>query len=255
MPIVQALSRKQMAESLQEAIGRQIPVQLTCQIDGVWHTLHTRIIGVDVGGLWIDRPVCHEADAPEIRPGQNLGLSFKFKHHKHILNTVAECAGPFRLADGDVEAVRVQAPRRMQRVQRRAYHRVDVPRNRSVLATFWPGGGAENDPPAEAALSWEGWVTNVSAGGFQVRIGSHGAPELEIGDLVGVRIELGQEYDPIVADAQFRQPVADDRGVCLQGFQFVGLNDSPAGQETLRRVGAVVCEFQRHQDHHASSVA
>jgi len=255
MPIVQALSRKQMAESLRQAIARQIPVQLTCRIDGAWHTLHTKIIGADVGGLWIDVPTCREADAPEITPGLKLGLSFKFKHHKHILNTVAECTGPFRLAGGEVDAVRVQAPRRMRRVQRRAYHRVDVPRNRSVLATFWPGGGSQPDGADEPALAWEGWVTNISAGGFQVRIASHGAPDLEVGDLVGVRIELGQEFAPVVADAQFRQQVDDGRGVCLQGFQFVGLNDSATGQEILRRIGAVVCEFQRYQDHQKSSVA
>ena len=253
MPIVQSLSKKQMAESLQQAISRQIPVLLTCQIDGAWRTLRTRIIGADAGGLWIAQPTCVEEQPPELSAGQQLGLSFKFKHHKHILNAAIESVGPLAVSDDEVEAIRVRAPRRMQRVQRRAYHRVDVPQNRSVLVTFWLGGkdGAEG----EGALTWEGWVTNISAGGFQVRIASHGGPGLEVGDLVGVRVELGQEYEPITADAQFRQETVDDRGISLQGFQFVGLNETSAGQEVLHRVGSVVCEFQRYQNHHKSSVA
>ena len=130
----------------------------------------------------------------------------------------------------------------------------DVPRNRSALATFWRGGvgGPPNDL-ADRSLTWEGWVTNISAGGFQVRTTSQGSLPLEVNDVVGVRIDLGQEYDAILAEAQFRQETCGERGVTLLGFQFVGLNDSSEGRETLRCLGRIVCDFQRLQGRRRTS--
>jgi len=249
MPIVQRLRTGQMAECLSEAVGREIPVLLTCRSDEQWHTLRTKILRSDTTGLWVDYPCCDFAPMPEIAPGLQIGLSFKLKHHKHILNTVVEAVGQFALAGGEqVRAVQAAAARRMQRIQRRAYHRVGVPNNRSVLVTFWPGGLSAARSSEGIEVAWEGWVTNLSAGGFQVRIATHGAPELEVGDLLGVQIDLGQEFQAVLADAQFRQEVIDERGVRLQGFQFVGLNESEHGQNVLRRIGELVCEFHCFQD-------
>jgi len=256
MPIVQRLRKSQIAECLAEAVARQTPVTLTCRQDGRWHTLRTQILSKDERGLWVAFPQPRTAPMPQLRVGMEIGLSFKLKHHKHIFNTVVEAMGQFGLPDGQqVQALRTSAPQRMQRVQRRAYQRVQVPRNRSVLATFWHGGLAVVEAGRQPPLTWEGWLTNISAGGFQVRLVTHGAPELEVGDLVGVRIDLGEDYAPIVCDAQFRQQVVDERGVRLQGFQFVGLNESRRGQNILRRIGRAVIEFQRYAEDHRSSVA
>lgn len=256
MPIVQRLGKNQMAECLAEAIARQTPVTLTCRQEGRWHTLRTRILSKDERGLWVAHPQCQSPPGPQIREGMEVGLSFKLKHHKHILNAVVEAVGQFGLPDGQqVQALRTSVPQRMQRVQRRAYQRVQVPRNRSVLATFWHGGLAVLESGREPPLTWEGWLTNISAGGFQVRLMTRGAPELEVGDLVGVRIDLGQDYEPLVCDAQFRQQVLDKGGVRLQGFQFLGLNESRRGQNVLRRIGRAVIQFQRYAESHRSSVA
>ena len=247
MPILQELSRKQVQESLAEASSRSVPICLTCRTGQDWHSLRTKIIRKAPSSLWLEDPLPDRSGA-DLAEGTAVGVSFKLKHHKHIFNTVVEAVGEFGLPDGrKVRAVCVTSPRRMQRVQRRAYHRVDVPRNRSVLAMLWQGGLAARQA-SEAAPAWEGWVTNLSAGGFQVRVSSHGTPDMEVGDLVGVRIDLGHEYREVVANAQFRQEFVDDRGVRFHGFQFVGLNESTEGREVLRRVGGIVCEFQRLQD-------
>jgi c-di-GMP-binding flagellar brake protein YcgR len=163
-------------------------------------------------------------------------VAFKIKHHKHIFSAAVECC--------DESTLTLPMPEGMHRVQRRAYQRVEAPRNRSVLATFWDGGLRDGGPPADLP-EWEGWLMDLSAGGFQVRVSSRAAPDMEVGDVVAVRIDLGQDYRPIVADAQFRHEVRDERGVAMMGFQFVGLNGSAAGRENLLRIGQIVCEFQR----------
>ncbi len=249
MPIIERLAESQINEALAEAVQRATPVAFCCRIDGQWYNCHTRILRCAEGKLWLEQPTCDQGPAPVLAVGVPVGLSFKIKHHKHVFSAVLEAIGDFQLQDGPrVRALRVPRPDRMQRVQRRAYNRVDVPKNRSVLATFWRGGlGDLLDETSARGLVWEGWVTNISAGGFQVRTACQGVPPLEVADVIGVRIDLGQDYEPILAEAQFRHQITDEQGTLRLGFQFVGLNDSADGRETLRRIGRIVCEFQRLQ--------
>jgi len=248
MPLSQELSGSQIRQSLDEAIRRRTPVAMSCRVGQQWHNLRTRALQRTGGSLWLEFPVMEPADTVDLVAGLEVGLSFKLKHHKHIFNVPVEAAGELEPRVGQkVQALRVTMPARMQRVQRRAYLRAEVPRNRSVLATFWQGEpGADHPAESDTPPTWEGWVTNISAGGFQVRL-SHGAPELDLGEVVSVRIDLGQEYEPVTAMAQFRQHHMDDRAVRYHGFQFVGLNETPQGRKMLRRIGKTVCEFQRLQ--------
>jgi len=262
MPIVQEMSPVQIRHCLQEAVRKQTPVVLTCRTGPRWYSLQSRLLAHDGERLHLACPVAEGQPPPALAKGTAVGLSFKLHHHKHISTVVVDGAGAYRLDGGEVVwALRTRAPQWMQRVQRRAYRRVEVPRSRSVLATFWQGGrAAAADPPAQRAVTWEGWVTNLSAGGFQVRLPEASgpaealwrarglsAPVLEAGDIVGVRIDLGQDFEPILADAQFRHQVNDERGVLLLGFQFVGLHESESGRQTLRRIGRIVCDFRRLQ--------
>ncbi len=244
MPLIQELDRGQIDTCLSEAFRRRVPVSMTCRVRGVWHNFHSVIIKRDRDKLWLESPVSHAEAAegkPEMTKGLMLGLTFKIGHHKHIFNTPIEAVCRMETDSGEsLIAVCVPVPSNMQRVQRRAYYRVEVPRSRSILATFWNGG-----QDGDQSVKWEGWVTNISAGGFRVRLPSRAAPDLGIGDIVGVLIRVGQEFDPVPADAQFRQCINDDRGVVMLGFQFVGLNESQRGRQTLERVSQIVRGFQR----------
>jgi len=249
MPIIQELSRKQLDASLAEAVRRRVPVAVTCRVRDNWRNLRSRILRAGADRLWLAYPARDGETPVAMDGGFRLGVAFKIKHHKHIFNAVVVSAGEFRPPSGPaVAGVCVGRPRQMQRVQRRAYYRVEVPRSRSILATFWLGSG-------QAGPTWEGWISDLSAGGFQVRVTSHGAADLEVGDVVGVRIDLGQEYEPVVADAQFRHQTTDDRGVVRVGFQFVGLNESAHGRRMLHRIGTVVCQFQRRGRRRPGSAA
>ena len=245
MSIIQEVGLSQIEQYLCEAIRRQVPVSLTYRVGRTWVNCHSKILKQADDKLWLEQPASDSH--PEIKRGLPVGLSFKIKHHKHIFNTVVAAAGQFRFDElPAVRALCIPCPREMQRVQRRAYNRVEVPRNRSVLATFWRSGlGHPPENARNACLTWEGWVTNISAGGFQVRTASQGGPSLEEGDVAGVRIDFGQGYEPVLAEAQLRHQSTDDRGVTMVGFQFIGLNETAAGRQTLRQIGRIVCEFQR----------
>jgi c-di-GMP-binding flagellar brake protein YcgR len=243
MAIIQELSQHQIKESLQELIRRAAPLAVTCHAGSTWFYSHSRVLQQTDGRLWLEYPSNAEGPVPTIEASMPLGMSFKVRHHKHVFNTVVEAVGHFSTASsGQVKAISIAVPSRMQRIQRRAYNRVEVPRSRSVLATFWQGGMAASPP---VKLTWEAWVTNLSAGGCQVRASQHSLPELEEGELVGIRLDLGQGYEPVLADAQLRHVEKDERGVALLGYQFVGLNDTAQGRDMLRRIGQAVLDFQR----------
>jgi len=247
MPLIQELGNRQIRQCLDEAIRRGIPVGATWRTGQQWHNLRTRILRRAGRTLWLELASPPPEDAPEPPTGQEVGLSFKLKHHKHIFNVTVEALGHFQPTDGqDVPAILATAPVRMQRVQRRAYLRAEVPPNRSVLATFRMTWTMSDQSSAEDGPTWEGWLTNLSAGGFRVRL-IHGAPQLDAGDLVSVVIEPGQEYEPITSYAQFRQHSTDQRSVAYQGFQFVGLNETPDGRKMLQHIGEIVTSFQRIQ--------
>jgi len=252
MPIIQELSRKQLDASLSEAVRRRVPVAVTCRVRDNWCNLRSQILRAGADRLWLAYPARDGEPPVAMDGGFRLGVAFKIKHHKHIFNAVVVSVGEVRCPSGPttVAGVCVERPGQMQRVQRRAYYRVEVPRSRSILATFWLGG-----QHVQAGSTWEGWITDLSAGGFQVRLTNHGAADLEVGDVVGVRIDLGQEYEPVVADAQFRHQTTDERGVVHMGFQFVGLNESAHGRRMLLRIGTVVCQFQRRGGRRPGSAA
>jgi len=245
MALIQELKCAQIASSLADAVDRGTPVSVTCCVDGNWHSLRSRFVALSAGGIYLERPVGRDGDDITVSVGMDLGVSFKLKHHKHLCNVTVETIDDYTTANGEcLPAIRVSLPLKMQRVQRRAYQRADVPQNRSVLATLHLG--ASDDQGSGASGVWEGWVTNLSAGGFEVRLAHHGAPEMDVGDLVGVSIGLGQEFEPIEVTAQFRQAHTDERNVQHHGFQFVGLNETARGRRMLQRIGQIVCEFQRH---------
>lgn len=247
MPVIQELNERQIQECLSELTQRSSPIIINCQLSDRWFTLHSKVLQHGPDQMWLDYPLSTECHV-SLEVAQPISLSFKVRHHKHVFNTIIEAVGKFSVQGGPrMEAICIATPHCMQRIQRRAYNRVDVPRSRSVLATFWLGGhGNSPQGPAQAALlTWEGWVTNLSAGGFQVRAPRHAAPAMEEGDLSGVKLEIGPEYGPIAADVQLRHQAEDGKGGILLGYQFVGLNESEEGRHTLEVLGRVVADFQR----------
>ncbi|MCD6377237.1 MAG: PilZ domain-containing protein [Planctomycetes bacterium] len=243
MALIEELTKQQIDTCLDEAIRRKIPLTMSCRVKNRWYSLHTRILKRDKKRLWLEYPT--DEERPEkFDVGLALGLAFKLGHHKHIFTATIQNLCKVHTADtaDTLRLICIPIPSRVQKVQRRAFVRVAVPASRSILVTFWLGGKDANQ-----LVRWEGWMTNISAGGFQLRMPSRSAPDMNTGEIVGARIEVGQDYEPIIVDARLRSLLHDERGVALLGFQFLGLNDSQQGRKTLQRISRIVCSFQKIQ--------
>jgi len=247
MATLQKLTNQQIDEVLHEAAGRQVPATITIHDEDGWASFRTRFLALRQRHILLEMPAPQSGGQPrEFHPADKVGVNFKLKHHKHIFTGIVAGAGSLRLDDGSVRTVlHVCSPTRMQRMQRRAFNRTDVPPNRIVRAAFWLGG-LENEPAGTTPDQpvWSGRVVNISAGGLQLiseqRLGEAVSP----GDVVGVRISFGIGEQTVYADAQFRHTLAKNGKIHL-GFQFVGLGLTPEGRDALRMIGTKANQFQR----------
>ena len=264
MAVLQELNAGQIEEVIGGAVQRTVPAIITIRTENTWVNLHSRMLGVREHHVLLALPDIEEGETPhEFVPAERIGVSFKLKHYKHIFSGTIVAQDRITLEDGtSIPVLAVVAPARMQRLQRRAFLRVDVPANRIVRASFWLGGrdaepsGTSVDRPVHS-----GQVTNLSAGGFQLATDPHAVENIEIGETVGVRLRFGTGGDTVYADAQFRHCELDmerdipghRRGRALLGFQFLGLTETPEGRIVMQVLSSKVSEFHRLTSKRASS--
>ncbi len=245
MSYVNELTNEQINEVISLAAEKQVPVSITIRAGERWVNYRSRAIAADDAHLILQMPIPDGLEEPiEFHRAQQLGLSFKLKHHKHIFaSRVAEVNLPG--TEAGMTAISVCQPTRMQRLQRRAYERVDVPPGRIVRAAFWLGG-CEAEPAGTTPETpvWSGRVTNISAGGFMVQTADRLEDAIGIGDIVGVRISFGADVETVYADAQFRHMEENGEGFTLLGMQFLGLGQSEERKNALSLIVGKVTEFQ-----------
>ncbi len=260
MAVLEDLCPREINEVIAAATDKAVPVTVTVRSHGKWANLHSRVIAREGHYLCITPPAvgtghaaedesspapaapaaaAHEACA--IAVGQVLGISLKLKHHKYVFQAVAVGARPG--AAGPLLAL--EFPARMQRLQRRAYLRSDVPAGFIVRASFWLGDqasepcGTSPDRPV-----WSGRIINLSAGGFLLRTTDNSVRSIEEGDLVGTRVLFGAGEEAIFADGQVRHIDPQPEHTVL-GFQFIGMEQSEQGRDSLQAISQHTAEFQR----------
>jgi hypothetical protein len=247
MAILQQLDNRQINEVLAAAVAKTVPLTLTRRQGEGWCSLHSRLLATQGEHLLVEMPtLLHGLSIEEITPAEKLGISFKLKHHKHLFTGTVVGVQRWALPGGeDIEALCICSPTKMQRLQRRAYQRVEVPAGRIVRAAFWLGG--REAEPTGGNLErpvWSGRINNISAGGFQLITGIEAMDVIDAGDTMGVRVSFGTAEEAIFADAQLRHVEIAGEQVLL-GFQFVGLGQTSEGRETLALISEKVAEMQR----------
>ena len=255
MPVLQELNSQQIDEAVGGATKKNVPLTITVRSGQKWTNLHSRAVALEDKHICIEPPKADYAMTPhDFTPAQKVGLSFKLKHYKHICS--ATVVGPTNLRQDGGTIVPVLSlcwPLHMQRLQRRAYRRVDVPPGKIVRASFWLGGQvAEPQGTSVERPVWSGQVANISAGGFQLAMGEDLTDLLEVGETAGVRMVFGLGEQTVYCDAQLRH-VAIEHGQCQIGFQFAGLALTAQGREALSLITERVTEYQRFAERRAET--
>jgi c-di-GMP-binding flagellar brake protein YcgR len=135
-------------------------------------------------------------------------------------------------------AFSVSWPDEIQEVQRRAYQRATPPAGHAIAVRFWNSVTGPDGPQRRSGV-----MEDLSAGGLRVRTSE--AYGLNEGDTVQVSFSVRSRGPAFVLDANFRHREQAPEGQWLLGFQFVGLESSRQGQQTLGELVKTVTGFQR----------
>jgi hypothetical protein len=90
-----------------------------------------------------------------------------------------------------------------------------------------------------------GLLQDLSAGGCRILLDASRDPQLQEGDTVRIRFQPDPRSVPLSVDAMFRHSDPMPQRRVTLGFQFVGLELTAEGRETLQAMARVVSTFLR----------
>jgi len=235
MSQVLLVNRMRKDEIIIDAARRGTQVILTRHDDLGWQVCKSRFVGCDEDRqrLYIARPPGGRAAAwADPLTGELVGVTFRRGHKKCLFNasvTGFEEQGGARLEVG--------WPEQLQELQRRAFQRAAPPPGRQIKVHFQRKDGVGEDEVRVGVLE------DLSAGGIRVRSAAGG--DLRADDTVRLTFALRRHGPQLTLDGIFRHRESRREGPCSLGFQFVGLETSAEGQDTLAAIARVVADFQR----------
>jgi c-di-GMP-binding flagellar brake protein YcgR len=245
MASLQELDIRQIAQVIAEGVERNVPVAVTVQEGGHWQMYHSRLVAERSDRILLEIPHAEDGTPQEFAPASKIALSFKLRHHKYVyVATVAGCEHHHLGEDDWMQVLGICWPTKMQRIQRRAYYRAEVPEGYVVRAAVWLGGRGDEPAGGSGREVFTGRLSDLSAGG--VKFLSEDSPPwpLENGTAVGLRLSFEAGTERLYLDGMIRHVICNEPGTQL-GIQFVALEQSPEGRRSMRFISGKVSEYQR----------
>jgi len=223
------------------------PIALTCRLEKTWLSYRSRLIGLGDDGVWIECPVAPSGEKPaEFAVDQKISVAFKQRHYKYVFSTNITATGDFQTDQGEsIRGLYLSWPAVLHQLQRRMYNRVIVPVSCRVFVNFWETGLArEPQEHLSKKLIYCGQIVDLSAGGFSIRLLTGDDPGFRFNGAIGAELNTEWQMGTIKVDARFRHVAIDEFGVLL-GMQMMGLVETAAGQEALRKINQLLDRLQR----------
>jgi c-di-GMP-binding flagellar brake protein YcgR len=188
----------------------------------------------------MDCPV--ELQAEDVAPviGQLIGVTFRSGHRKFAFESELIARAPAR--DGGGEMLTLNQPQEIQVWQRRLYNRTRVPDDVTIPinVTLQETAGAARD----WSVPRRGILLDLSAGGMSLALSADRGRRWRCGDMMTCLVALEPAREPREVTGCLRHVEQAEHGRLRLGVQFVGLETSPAGQETLRQISRVNSRFR-----------
>ena len=240
-----ALNDELMLEVFNRAIETETLGIMSHLSRGKWHM--TKIVLRSVNGSSLKIEI-----APKDRPlpiniqlDQPVGLTFKYDYNKYLCETnvigfeksITENFGGMIVLD---------MPDKIDKMQKRSYFRVNVPRQLKVSALLWHRGYSNDSSEIPHKNQWKGSLVDVSAGGMQIAVSLDDAKNFKVGQVIGTQFVPLPNEKPLLIEGQIRHiaKTADEKFVCV-GLQTIGLEASVDGRKTLKRLGDIVEEYYK----------
>ena len=236
MSFLESITGQQAAAVVQMAADRHAFITATAMYQNFWLSFKSKMLACTNGLLWLEIPPASEGvQAKAFLPEKECGLNFRLNSYRYFFTGTLTGPGKFTLSSGqEIDAFSSQLPQRLDRLERRAFQRVDVPEGRMARASVWVG---PNHRPI-----WLGKLMNISMGGFQMRTSVTALNFFETGDVVNVSLSFGSNELPLTVEAHYRHGTVDG-SMCLLGFEFTSLNFTPESKFAFETLAMKVKEY------------
>jgi len=241
MATLSTLTGNEAANAIECASKDKVGVTVTVYHQERWFMFSGDMLDADSQSLWITYP--HSDHGPAdyaFSPGQRVGITFRTGFQRFLFS-----ASVTAVEESAAAALRLDLPEVLQVSERRFGLRVEMPALATVEALIWLGGlQVKHDEVDVVVPVWSGRVLDLSEGGCYVRTDSEVSRYIEIGDIVGLQLTIGQGDAPeqILIDAQFCRSDPDGE-MLMVGLQFIDIEESEQTHEAHEKIKAKLREF------------
>jgi len=230
---------------IQTVIAMKIPAIMSYLSKGKWHVAKVMLVSLADNSFNIEVSPRKEVRPINVLPGQDVGLSMKYKYGKFIFGTKVEGFKPSTDANSG-GLISLAMPEQIELVQRRSYFRVSAPASMPVSVMIWHRFTSSDYSQVAPDYYMQGRLVDISAGGAQISLDAAQQPDFRKGQFVGLKFTPMPHETPLMFNAQVRDvlPSADEKSVCL-GLQVVGLEASPEGRLILQRLCNTVEQYYK----------
>ena len=227
-----------------EAVQRHLPLKITNKQEKRWQVYNSNFLAVQSNRVILSMPIpddkgCHM----EVTEGQEIAVTFKKGYRKCLFLTRVIGRTEYQIDEGvSVPSIVTLCPQQIERFQRRAFNRAEVPEGEPVAVKI-----ASLESGAEE-LKFSGQLCNLSAGGLGVTVSQSEMPEIEEDQQFEMRFVPLESQEEICVQARFRHATdqPEDESFML-GFHIIGLEMTEQGRNILRRISRVVNLYQRQK--------
>jgi c-di-GMP-binding flagellar brake protein YcgR len=248
-----ALIGHQRDEVIADAAHQKSILVLTCKVQGRWETHKSRLLDVAPArrALVVAYPQHNQEQPLDFTRGEEIGVAFRYRSSKCLFaSTVIGKRQPRRHRSSRPvsKSLLLSWPDQIEQLQRRVYHRVDIPADSPIAVRLWPGGMASctETPPTDRKII-SGSFQDLSVGGARVSIARKDDLALDVNDLVGMEFSVDPDQPILAVEACFRHAEPTGGDTLSLGFQFIGLEVSPERPSLLSRLARAVSRIERMQ--------
>lgn len=227
-----------------EAAQRHLPLKITNKQEKRWQVYNSNFLEVQSNRVIMSMPVPDDKGCYlEITEGQEMAITFKKGYRKCLFLTRVIGRTEYQIDEGvSVPSIVALCPQQIERFQRRAFNRAEVPEGEPVIVEISSLESGAGD------LKFSGQLFNLSAGGLGVTVLQSEMPEIEEDQQFEMRFVPLENQEEICVQARFRHATEqpEDEKLML-GFHIIGLEMTEQGRSVLRRISRVVSLYQRQK--------
>lgn len=242
---VEILKSEELREVLEKAVQKNTAAVLSHLSKGQWHTTNIALRAMTGHTLHVETIEQESPHPVNIEINQPVGLCIHQEFNKYIFETVVI---GFETSKSQTKGQRIllDLPESIDRMQRRAYNRTQVPKSLNVRVLFWHRGYSDESRQVPLENYWQGSLLNISAGGIQIAVDFDQKPNFKIGQLVGLQFTPMSYQKPIHVEGQVRHIAQGVEGqkFCI-GIEFIGLEASGQGRRKLRRIINTINNYEK----------